>query len=334
MHRPPTGTLFSSGPLFSLPEAGCGLTVGNFDGVHAGHRVIVSRLRELAEQLGLPAVGVTFDPHPAALLRPEGPPPPLMTVRQRVEALLRIGLDAVVVLDTTPTLLALTAAAFYEEVLRGCLRAAAIVEGANFHFGVGRQGTVEQLQDWTSRDNLGFDVVPPVVVAGEPVSSSRIRQLLVEGDVVAAGELLAAPYVVSGTVVHGQKRGGSIGFPTANLSGMHTLLPQDGVYAGMATTATGQRFAAAIHIGRNLTFAATVPTVEVHLIGFNGDLYGQTLDVRFAHRLRATQQFPGVEALTLQLQQDVAAASTAMAALISATVTGERRTLTVTRISG
>jgi len=317
-----------------MPDAGCGVTVGNFDGVHAGHRAIVSRLRELAQPLGLPAVGVTFDPHPAALLRPDGPPPPLMVMRHRVETLLSIGLDAVVVLDTTPALLALTAVAFYNEVLRGCLQAAAIVEGPNFHFGAGRQGTVEQLRDWTSRDELGFAVVPPVLAAGEPVSSSRIRRLLATGDVGAAAELLAAPYAISGKVVHGQKRGASIGFPTANLGGITTLLPKDGVYAGVASTAAGQRYPAAIHIGRNLTFASTTPTVEVHLIGFAGDLYGQSLEVMFADRLRATQQFAGVEALTLQLRQDVAAASTGAAGLIGAALAAERRALTVTRISG
>lgn len=309
MHRPVSGTIFSQGEPFSLPASGCGLSVGNFDGVHLGHREIVRRLLALAGARGLPAVAVTFDPHPAALLRPESPPPLLTLPSRRAELLLSLGLQAVVAIETTPELLSLSAEAFYDQVLRGCLRGAALVEGDDFRFGAGRRGDTGQLRQWAGRDGLGFAAVPPVLADGEPVSSSRVRRLLSTGDTSAATKLLGTAYTVSGRVEHGQHRGAAIGFPTANLAGIGTLLPAEGVYAGAAVTAAGQRHAAAIHIGKNLTFAARQPTVEVHLIGFSGDLYGQSLQVAFGPRLRGTRRFAGVEELTAQLRQDVAVAA-------------------------
>lgn len=283
--------------------------MGNFDGVHLGHREIIRQLQELAGSHGLPAVAVTFDPHPAAVLRPGRVPPPLTTVHRRAELLLSLGLDAVVVLDTTAELLRLSPAAFYELVLRNCLRGAAFVEGDDFRFGADRQGDTETLRAWAVRDGLACVAVSPVVAGAATVSSSRIRQLLDRGEVTAAGELLGAPYAIAGTVEHGQHRGAAIGFPTANLGDVATLLPAEGVYAGLATTAAGGRYAAAIHIGKNLTFAAARPTVEVHLIDFRGDLYGQPLRVAFGRRLRGTKRFAGVVELTEQLARDVAAAA-------------------------
>jgi riboflavin kinase/FMN adenylyltransferase len=314
VNRPVSGTIFSGGEPFSVPATGCGLSVGNFDGVHLGHREIIRQLRELASSHGLPAVAVTFDPHPATLLRPDRVPPPLTTVMRRAELLLSLGLDAVLVLETTPDLLRLSPEEFYERVLRGCLRGAAFVEGKDFRFGSERQGDTEQLRAWAGRDGLAFAAVSPVVAADAAVSSSRVRQLLLSGESVAAAELLGAAYAISGTVEHGQHRGAAIGFPTANLAGIPTLLPAEGVYAGLATTAAGSRHAAAIHVGKNLTFAAARPTVEVHLIDFSGDLYGQPLRVAFGRRLRDTCRFAGVEELIGQLGRDVADAAAAAVA--------------------
>jgi len=309
VHRPVSGTIYSGGEQFSLPATGCGLSVGNFDGVHLGHREIIRRLRELAGGRGLPAVAVTFDPHPAAVLRPDRMPPPLTTAQRRAELLLGLGLDAVVVLDTTADLLGLSPAEFYERVLKNCLRGAAFVEGEDFRFGAERLGDTEQLRTWAIRDGLAFAAVSPVVAGTAAVSSSRVRQLLSSGEVTAAAELLGAAYAVSGTVEHGEHRGATIGFPTANLGGVATLLPAEGVYAGLATTTAGSRHAAAIHVGKNLTFSAARPTVEVHLIDFSGDLYGQPLRVAFGRRLRDTCRFASVEELTRQLRRDVAAAA-------------------------
>ena len=309
VHRPVSGIIYSGGKAFSLPDAGCGLSVGNFDGVHLGHQEIIRQLRQLAGGHGLPAVAVTFDPHPATLLRPDSVPPPLTTVQRRVELLLGLGLDAVVVLDTTAGLLGLSPADFYDLVLRKCLRGAAFVEGDDFRFGAGRQGDTKQLRTWAARDGLACEAVSPVVTDGRAVSSSRIRQLLSDGEAAAAAEVLGTAYAISGTVEHGQHRGAAIGFPTANLTDLATLLPAAGVYAGLATTAAGSQHAAAIHIGKNLTFAAACPTVEVHLIGFSGDLYGQPLRVAFGRRLRGTQRFAGIDALVEQLRRDVADAA-------------------------
>ncbi|NBS33396.1 MAG: hypothetical protein EBS83_11505 [Planctomycetia bacterium] len=173
--------------------------------------------------------------------------------------LLSLGLDAVVVLDTNAGLLGLSPADFYELVLRKCLRGAAFVEGDDFRFGAGRQGDTEQLRAWASRDGLACAAVSPVVTDGIAVSSSRIRQLLSNGEAAAAAEVLGTAYAISGRVEHGQHRGAAIGFPTANLTDLATLLPAAGVYAGQATTVAGSQHAAAIHIGKNLTFAAARP---------------------------------------------------------------------------
>ena len=288
-----------------LPENGCGITVGNFDGAHLGHREIVARLISLAQPLGLPSVALTFDPHPAELLHPSLARRFLTTTQRRAELLLSLGLDAVFVLSTTPELLNLSAEEFYREVLCRCFHPAVIAEGEDFHFGHNRQGTLSDLQRWADRDSIELTTVSPVQISGTAVSSSRIRGLLEKGDVISANELLVLPYRVEGQVEQGQRRGKELGFPTANLGSVRTLVPQDGVYAGVATTASGARYGAAIHVGKNLTFGDATKTVEVHLLGFSGDLYGQLLQVEFFQRLRSTEKFEGVDALTKQLHADV-----------------------------
>jgi len=301
-----SGTVFSNREGVTLPENGCGVTVGNFDGVHLGHREIVARLISLAQPLGLPSVALTFDPHPAELLHPRLARRFLTTTQRRAELLLSLGLDAVFVLSTTQELLNLTAEEFYHEVLCRCFHPAVIAEGEDFHFGHNRQGTLTDLQRWADRDSIELTTVSPVQISGTAVSSSRIRGLLEKGDVTDANELLVFPYRVEGQVEQGQRRGKEFGFPTANLGSVYTLVPQDGVYAGVATTASGARYGAAIHVGKNLTFNAVNKTMEVHLLGFSGDLYGQLLQVEFFQRLRSTEKFEGVDALTKQLHADVA----------------------------
>ncbi len=307
MPRTFSGTVFSNREGVTLPENGCGVTVGNFDGVHLGHREIVARLISLAKPLGLPSVALTFDPHPAELLHPSLARRFLTTTQRRAELLLSLGLDAVFVLTTTQELLNLSAEEFYHEVLCRCFQPAVIAEGEDFHFGHNRQGTLSDLQRWADRDSIELTTVSPVQISGTAVSSSRIRGLLEKGDVTDANELLVFPYRVEGQVEQGQRRGKELGFPTANLGSVRTLVPQDGVYAGVATTASGARYGAAIHVGKNLTFNAVNKTMEVHLLGFSGDLYGQLLQVEFFQRLRPTEKFEGVDALTKQLHADVAA---------------------------
>jgi riboflavin kinase/FMN adenylyltransferase len=315
----PAPLVFGS-PACTPPLAAAAVAVGNFDGVHLGHAAIARRLVAAARERAVPAVALTFDPHPATLVRPDAAPAPLSTPARRAELLLALGLDAVLVQPADAALVALPAEAFYREILRRRLGAVAIVEGADFRFGAGRQGDVELLRRLGAADDVAVEVVPPVVVGDGPVSSSRLRALVAAGDVAAAAKLAAAPYRLTGEVVGGAGRGAGLGFPTANLAGVATLLPAAGVYAARAAVAgAGEAwYPAAVNVGPAPTFGVETSGVEVHLIGFDGDLYGKALDVDFLARLRDTRRFASVEALEGQLAADVeqAAAIAARPALI------------------
>ncbi len=302
------------------------MTVGNFDGVHLGHAAIVSRLLDSGRRLGLPTVAFTFDPHPARILRPDSAPPLLTTPERRAELLLGLGVDAVMVQPVDGALLALSAESFYRRILREEVRAAAIVEGPDFRFGAGRQGDMAMLAALGAADGVEVAAVSPITHGDEAVSSSRIRERVAAGDLAGAKTLLTAPYRLEGLVVHGQARGRTLGFPTANLEAIPTLLPAAGVYAGLAhpSTATAgaaggpcSPYPAAIHVGPNVSFGATGVTVEVHLIGFDGDLYGQRLDVDFLTRLRDTRRFESLDDLKAQLATDVARAGAVAAGIAS-----------------
>jgi riboflavin kinase/FMN adenylyltransferase len=293
----------------SAPAAGVALAVGNFDGVHLGHAEIVRRLRATAARLGAPAAVLTFDPHPAAIVRPGAAPMPLTTPERRAELLLALGLDAVLVQPVDDRFVSLEAETFYHELLRGRLRARALVEGADFRFGRGRRGDVGLLARLAAADGVVVEVVPPVAAGDAAVSSSRVRGLVAAGDVAAANRLLTAPLRVRGTVVHGAHRGAALGFPTANLAGIATLLPAAGVYAARAVLPDGRVHAAAVHIGPNASFGETALSVEAHLIGFAGDLYDSPLDVDFLARLRDTRRFDAIDDLLAQMRSDVEAAA-------------------------
>lgn len=286
------------------PEARRGVVaVGNFDGVHRGHAALVAAARGLGRG---PVVPVTFDPHPLVLLAPEKYQPPLTTVPERARLLHGVGADQVVVLQTTPELLALSPEAFFE-FLRRALAPRGMVEGFNFRFGKDRAGSNGTLRTLCATADIEFQEVPAFRWNGRPVSSSRVRDALAEGDVAAATELLGRPYRVSGIVGTGARRGRTIGFPTANLERIETLVPAEGVYAVSVTAAAGV-FPGAAHIGPNATFGELARTVEVHLIDFAGDLYGQELGVDFVARLRGTRKFETVAALVEQVRRDVAEA--------------------------
>lgn len=283
---------------------GGAVAVGNFDGVHRGHAALVAELRRQAVAVGGPAVVLTFDPHPLQLLRPSQFMPVLTTVAERARLLHTVGADQVLILETTPQLLELSAAAFFDEVLRRRLAPRAIVEGPNFAFGRGREGTTETLAELGRPHGISLTVVEPLRLGGVMVSSSRVRDALVTGNVRAAAELLGRPYRLQGIVGTGQRRGGTIGFPTANLEEMQTVLPRDGVYAVRAWVGD-DAWPAAANVGPNPTFAEAARKVEVHLIGFSGDLYGRPLAVDFVERLRDTRRFAGAAELVEQLQRDV-----------------------------
>src|SRR5579863_7407368 len=210
------------------------VSIGNFDGVHRGHQSMIAALIRNARQHDAPAVVFTFDPHPIALLRPGQSPPPLSTTERKIEILSQCGVDGVIVYPTDQELLQLTPQEFFDRIVLGRLQARGLVEGPNFFFGRNRAGNVETLRGFCGAAGIELEIVAPVVVDDHLVSSSEIRRLICEGRVREAGALLGAIYRVSGTVVRGAERGRTIGFSTANLEGIRTVLPRDGVYAGRA----------------------------------------------------------------------------------------------------
>jgi riboflavin kinase/FMN adenylyltransferase len=280
------------------------LTVGNFDGVHRGHQELIAHARRQAGVVGGPAVVLTFDPHPLQLLRPALFQPTLTTTADRAELLRGYGADCVLVLRTTPELLGLGARGFFDQVIRGQVGARAVVEGFNFAFGHNREGTVETLAALCREAGMSFDLVPPLELDGRPVSSSRVRDALVRGDASEAVRLLGRPYRLRGTVGTGQRRGQTLGFPTANLERVETLVPGAGVYAVRVLSASGI-WPGAANVGPNPTFGEQARKIEAHLIGFQGDLYGQALAVDFLDRLRDTRPFGSAADLVEQLRRDV-----------------------------
>ena len=286
------------------PLVGGVVTVGNFDGVHRGHQALVAAARALAERVRGPAVVVTFDPPPHQVLHPGSERPPLTTIPQRAELLRALGADHVVVLRTSRELLALSPEAFFEDVLGRQLGAQGIVEGYDFRFGRARAGTNDTLRSLCGAIGVAFEEVPQLAFNGEPVSSSRVRAALVSGDVSRAAELLDRNYTIAGTVVTGAKRGRTIGFPTANLDDVPTVLPGNGVYAVRATV-DGRAWPAAANVGPNPTFGEDARKIEAHLLDFSGDVYGKPMLVEFVARLRDTRPFNGVNELVAQLKQDI-----------------------------
>lgn len=298
---------------------GAFLAVGNFDGVHRGHARLIARLRERAHRAGAPALAMTFDPHPVALLRPEAAPVPLTWTSRTADLLKAAGADDVGVFRTGPWLLGLTAREFFDRVILGQFAAKGMIEGPTFGFGRDRGGDANLLGAWCDAAGLAFEVAPPTDLDGRIVSSSRIRAALAAGDTTEAAVLLGRPHRLRGDVRPGAGRGAALGFATANLHGIDTQIPEIGVYAGLAwldgdpPTRPGRP--AAIHIGPNATFGEQAHTVEVHLIDFPFQtLYGRQIQVDLLDRIRGTQRFNGVPALQAQIHADVETARTACAA--------------------
>jgi riboflavin kinase/FMN adenylyltransferase len=290
--------------VFPKECQGGALTIGNFDGVHRGHQALLAELQRQAHDLHGPAIALTFDPPPSHVLRPGAAPAALATVAERVELMVRGGAEHVLILATTPELLQLTAQEFFDRVIHRSLGPRTLVPGFNFAFGRGREGTVEKLHAMCRAAGLGFVLVPPLAWRGQAISSSRIRQTLLAGDVALAAELLGRPYRLRGQVVTGQRRGQTLGFPTANLEQVPTVVPGNGVYAVRVSHA-GKAWSGAANIGSNPTFHEQQRKLEVHLLDFTGDLYGAELTVDFVERLRDTRKFAGAAELMEQLRQDI-----------------------------
>ena len=306
---PTTGTL---GP-------GTAVTIGAYDGVHLGHRALLRDLCERALAAGLSSVVVTFDRHPAYVVRPESAPRQLTSLEQKLELLAECGVDRTLVVPFDDERANETAEDFVKEVLVDELSARLVVVGEDIHFGHGRKGNVALLRELGGR--WGFEVVGVGLTddGTEPVSSTRIRALLAAGDVEGAARLLGRPHEVRGPVVRGDGRGGpELGFPTANLSVPDDIaLPADGVYAGHYRRPDGSVHRAALNVGRRPTFyePGTAPVlVEAYLLHFDGDLYGEPARVSFAHRLRGEQRFDSVEDLVAQMRADVEATERVLAA--------------------
>jgi riboflavin kinase/FMN adenylyltransferase len=292
--------------LDALPAAARhgAVSIGNFDGVHLGHVAIVQKLLERAAEVGGPAIVFTFDPHPVQILRPEQCPPPLTWTERKAELLAAHGVDWIVAYPTDEALLQLSPGEFFERIVRRALAARAVVEGPNFFFGHDRQGTIDRLRELAAAARISLDVVPPVMIDGAIVSSSRVRERIQAGDVEQAARLLSVPYRIRGMVTHGAGRGATIGFPTANLEAIDTLLPGQGVYAGRAWIGAAG-WPAAINLGPCPTFGESTVRLEVHLPGFDEPLYGQPLEVDFLARLRDIRPFKSPQALAQQLARDV-----------------------------
>ena len=284
------------------------VTIGNFDGVHRGHQVLLRRAVALAERNGARSVAVTFDPHPAVLLRADAAPPRLQTLEDRVATLAAAGLDTVLVLPFTRELASSTPAAFVAEVLAGSLAAVRVVVGTNFRFGAKAAGDVVTLLELGEQHGFAPEAVTLLEMDGRRISSSAIREHLQDGDLAWATVALGRPYQLGGIVIRGDGRGRGIGFPTANLAlDPDLVVPATGVYAGHALL-DGSWVPAVTNVGLRPTFDGTTRTVEVHLLDVDRDLYGQQLAFRFLHRLRSEQRFDGVEALVAQIGADVARA--------------------------
>ena len=290
------------------------VAIGKFDGVHAGHRAIISRLRKDADAAGARAVAVTFDRNPLEIVRPEICPENVVDLERKLELMAGAGVDAALVLRFDQERSAQPAEEFVTEVLIDALKVSTVLVGEDFRFGHRGTGTPELLRAMGAEHGFDVDVVPAVHLPGDErrVSSSWIRELLAEGDVVMAATLLGRPVDVSGEVVHGLKRGRELGFPTANLSAiMDSLVPADGIYAGwLVDHTTGLRHPAAVSVGTNPTFDDVVERqVEAHVLDEDGlDLYGHQVTVEFTRRLRGMVAFDGVEPLIAQIAADVAAA--------------------------
>lgn len=287
---------------------GCALTIGNFDGVHRGHRRIVSHARALADAEGTAVVALTFDPPPDLVIRPRDEPQRVGPHEETVAYLLEAGCDFVVTARTDLNLLHMAPEAFIDEVIQRRFAPGHVIEGPNFFFGRGRAGNVGTLQDAGCRRGFLVHVVEPVMVEldGEPthVSSTRIRGLLRAGRVDTAAELLTRPFALTGEVVHGDQLGRTLQYPTANLDRGEQIIPADGVYAGSAVL-DDKRYPAAISIGCKPTFTADHRTIEAHLIGAGGEFYGHRIRVAFLKRLREQVRYNSAEDLVRQITQDV-----------------------------
>jgi riboflavin kinase/FMN adenylyltransferase len=272
------------------------VALGNFDGFHLGHQAVVGRAVERARAEGRPALVATFDPHPMRYFKPDTPPFRLTTLDQRQRLFAEAGADAM--------LANLTAIEFVADRLLGNIGAGGVVTGEDFTFGKGRSGDVDILTELGLKNGFSVETIAPVAAGDEPVSSSRIRELLIAGDPRGAARLLTRPFAIEGAVLHGDKLGRTIGFPTANIDMGNYLRPAYGIYAVRGRLADGRLLDGAANLGIRPSFDPPKELLEPHFFDFTGDLYGQTIEVSLIDYLRPEAKFDTLEALTAQVQAD------------------------------
>lgn len=280
------------------------ISIGNFDGVHRGHQAMLKNVVSHAQRLSLPAVVVTFDPHPVSVLRPDIAIPRLTTLQTRQKLLKTYDVQEVVVLPVNQALLNMDPLQFFKEVITDNLNASGIIEGPDFRFGKNRAGDTKFLQQQCAEHDLHFSVFPAVLDEDGMISSTRIRSLIADGEVKKAVALLGHPHTISGTIGSGAGRGRKLGIPTANLQHVLELLPADGVYAGRCRI-NDEEYAVAINIGPNPTFADHARKVECHILGFSADIYEQSLSVEVCAEIRKVRTFADSDELMMQVRQDL-----------------------------
>ena len=283
------------------------VTIGNFDGLHLGHQAMLARLQDVAHARGLPSCVLSFEPHPREFFAPEQAPARLSSLREKTECLQRMGIDRFHVFRFDRAFSSLTAEAFIEQVLGRTLQARYVLVGDDFRYGAKRAGDFALLKK--AGETLGFDAesLPTVEVTGERASSTAVRQALAAGELEHAARLLGRPYSISGRVVHGDKLGRDIGFPTANIQLKHNRPPLLGIFAVELYGLNGAPLPGVASLGKRPTVkgADAVPVLEVHLFDFNADIYGRRVRVDFLHKLRDEAKYPDLDSLVAQIRRDV-----------------------------
>jgi riboflavin kinase/FMN adenylyltransferase len=283
------------------------VTIGNFDGLHLGHKAMLARLQDVARARGLPTCVLSFEPHPREFFAPEQAPARLSSLREKAECLQRLGIDRLHVFRFDRAFSSLTAEAFIGEVLGRTLQARYVLVGDDFRYGAKRAGDFALLKE--KGQALGFDAefLPTVEVSGERASSTAVRQALAAGELEHAARLLGRPYSISGRVVHGDKLGRDIGFPTANIQLKHNRPPLMGIFAVEVCGLNGEPLQGVASLGKRPTVkgADAVPVLEVHLFDFKAEIYGRRVRVDFLHKLRDEEKYPDLDSLVAQIRRDV-----------------------------
>ncbi len=293
-------------PVASGPLA---LTIGNFDGVHRGHQAMLAKLSEQARTLGAGMGVLTFEPHPREVFTPQSAPTRLTALREKLELLAAHGVGHVHVARFTPAFAALSPSAFIEQVLVRGLHAAAVLIGDDFRFGARRAGDFALLRDASVRHGFGLEAMPTVEHGGLRVSSSAVREALFNGDLARAAAMLGRAYSISGRVVHGEKLGRKLGFPTANVSMRHNRPPLMGIFAVRLHGVAAQALEGVASLGLRPTVSDSGrAALEVHLFDFSGEIYGRHVRVEFLHKIRDEEKYSDLETLRAQIARDCEAA--------------------------